>query len=58
MGSDTRIRKAEFHVCTVPTDAPEGDGTFEWNSTTMVLTEFSAADQMLNKCSGKTWLLR
>jgi L-alanine-DL-glutamate epimerase-like enolase superfamily enzyme len=26
-------------VCTVPTDAPEGDGTHTWDSTTMVLVE-------------------
>lgn len=46
MGSDIRIRKAEFHVCTVPTDAPEADGTFEWNSTTLVLVELSAGDKV------------
>ena len=46
MGSDTRIRKAEFHICTVPTDAPEADGTFEWNSTTLVLVELFAGDKV------------
>ncbi len=46
MESDTRIRKAEFHVCTVPTDAPEADGTFEWNSTTLVLVELSASGRI------------
>ncbi|HEY2854945.1 MAG TPA: enolase C-terminal domain-like protein [Gemmatimonadaceae bacterium] len=28
----------------IPTDSPESDGTFEWNSTTVVLVELSAAD--------------
>lgn len=46
MESDTRIRRAEFHVCTVPTDAPEADGTFEWNSTTLVLVELSAGNKV------------
>ncbi|WP_245862453.1 enolase C-terminal domain-like protein [Georgenia soli] len=30
---------------TVPTDAPEADGTFAWDSTTMVLVQARAADQ-------------
>jgi L-alanine-DL-glutamate epimerase-like enolase superfamily enzyme len=44
MSSDPRIRKADFTVCTVPTDAPEADGTFEWKSTTLVLAELSSGD--------------
>lgn len=32
-------------VYTVPTDAPEADGTLAWTSTTMVLVEVSAAGQ-------------
>ncbi|APR37601.1 mandelate racemase [Paraburkholderia sp. SOS3] len=28
---------------TIPTDAPEADGTFEWNSTTLVVAEVEAA---------------
>ena len=39
MGSEPRIRKVDFTVCTVPTDAPEADGTFEWKSTTLILAE-------------------
>jgi hypothetical protein len=27
---------------TVPTDAPEGDGTYTWDKTTMVLVEVTA----------------
>ena len=31
-------------ACTVPTDAPEGDGTLTWSSTTLVLVEVRAGD--------------
>jgi L-alanine-DL-glutamate epimerase-like enolase superfamily enzyme len=31
------------HAYTIPTDAPEADGTFEWNETTLVVTEVEAA---------------
>jgi hypothetical protein len=34
----TPIESLEAAVYTVPTDAPEGDGTLTWDSTTMVLT--------------------
>lgn len=27
----------EAHVCTIPTDAPESDGTLAWKETTMVV---------------------
>ena len=37
MVSECRITKAEVLVYTVPTDAPEADGTASWESTTMVL---------------------
>lgn len=30
----------------IPTDKPESDGTFEWDSTTMVLAEVSAAEHV------------
>ena len=36
------ITDVKVSAYTVPTDAPEADGTFEWNSTTMVLAEISA----------------
>ncbi len=35
----TRIDAIEVTVYTVPTDAPEADGTLAWGSTTMVLVE-------------------
>ena len=39
------IKKTRVSVFTIPTDAPEADGTFSWNSTTMVLVEITAGDQ-------------
>ncbi|HLI52493.1 MAG TPA: enolase C-terminal domain-like protein, partial [Thermomicrobiaceae bacterium] len=43
-GPDTQvpIERVETSVYTVPTDLPESDGTYTWNSTTMVLVEASA----------------
>jgi L-alanine-DL-glutamate epimerase-like enolase superfamily enzyme len=38
------IRQLEVCVFRVPTDAPESDGTLEWNATTMVLVRAHAAD--------------
>ncbi|HVL73088.1 MAG TPA: enolase C-terminal domain-like protein [Beijerinckiaceae bacterium] len=37
-----RIARVAARAYTVPTDAPEGDGTFTWESTTMVLVEIEA----------------
>jgi len=31
--------KVEVHVCTIPTDEPESDGTATWDSTTIVIAE-------------------
>ena len=39
---DPQITKIEVHAHTVPTDLPEADGTFEWNSITLVLAEIFA----------------
>jgi len=39
------IKRTRVSTFTVPTDAPEADGTFSWNSTTMVLAEVTAGDQ-------------
>jgi L-alanine-DL-glutamate epimerase-like enolase superfamily enzyme len=39
------IKKGHVSVYTVPTDAPEADGTFSWTSTTMVLVSLDAGDQ-------------
>ena len=38
------ISSSSVRVYTVPTDAPEADGTISWDSTTMVLVELAAGD--------------
>lgn len=38
------ITKVDVSVYTIPTDAPEADGTLSWNSTTLVLVELHAGD--------------
>ncbi|TKK67233.1 mandelate racemase [Ilyomonas limi] len=37
-----KIKTLTTSVYTVPTASPEADGTFEWNSTTMILVELEA----------------
>ncbi len=37
-----KITASQVRVYTVPTDAPEADGTFAWNKTTMVLVTIEA----------------
>ncbi len=39
------IKNASVSVYRVPTDAPESDGTLEWNSTTMVLVTIGAGGE-------------
>jgi L-alanine-DL-glutamate epimerase-like enolase superfamily enzyme len=39
---DVPIERVEVSAFTVPTDAPESDGTFEWDKTTMVVVEIDA----------------
>jgi L-alanine-DL-glutamate epimerase-like enolase superfamily enzyme len=39
------ITKVKVSVYTVPTDAPEADGTFSWSSTTMVLVSLDAGGE-------------
>ena len=36
------VSKVQVSAYQIPTDFPESDGTFEWNKTTLVLTEISA----------------
>jgi L-alanine-DL-glutamate epimerase-like enolase superfamily enzyme len=38
-GLSAKIERLRVSVFTVPTDAPESDGTYEWDHTTMVLVE-------------------
>lgn len=45
MTQDCKITGARVRVYTVPTDAPEADGTFSWTSTTMVLVTLEAGGQ-------------
>lgn len=45
MGADTYavpIEQIQVSVYRIPTDAPEADGTFAWNATTLVLVEAAA----------------
>ncbi|MDC0766412.1 enolase C-terminal domain-like protein [Streptomyces sp. HD] len=39
-----KLRLPVVSVYTVPTDAPEADGTLTWNSTTLVIAEVTAGD--------------
>lgn len=39
------IRQVDVSAYTIPTDHPESDGTFQWNSTTLVLVELHANDE-------------
>jgi hypothetical protein len=36
------VERIGFSAFTLPTDGPEADGTFAWDSTTLVLVEASA----------------
>ncbi|HEX4346409.1 MAG TPA: enolase C-terminal domain-like protein [Vicinamibacterales bacterium] len=38
----TPIHRVEVAAFTIPTDAPESDGTFEWNATTIVVVHVAA----------------
>lgn len=42
MVREAKITGSKVRVFTVPTDAPEADGTFSWDSTTMVLVHLEA----------------
>ena len=37
------IERLEVGAYTIPTDQPESDGTLQWDSTTIVIVEVSAA---------------
>ena len=37
--SDVKVESLTVSAYTVPTDAPESDGTMKWDSTTMILAE-------------------
>ncbi len=42
MLSETKITNANVRAFTVPTDAPEADGTFAWKRTTIVMVELAS----------------
>ncbi len=44
MPEATRVRELRARAYTVPTDAPEADGTIEWDSTTIVVVTARAGD--------------
>jgi L-alanine-DL-glutamate epimerase-like enolase superfamily enzyme len=44
--SANAVTKVDVAAYTVPTDAPEGDGTLRWDSTTLVVCEIRAADKI------------
>ena len=41
---ETPIQRLEVSAYTVPTDVPESDGTYAWDSTTLVLVEVTAGN--------------
>ena len=38
------IERVDVSAYTIPTDAPESDGTLEWDSTTLVVVDAVAGD--------------
>jgi L-alanine-DL-glutamate epimerase-like enolase superfamily enzyme len=48
MASDARIASIKASAYVIPTDAPEADGTFTWDSTTLVLVEVTAGGKIGN----------
>jgi L-alanine-DL-glutamate epimerase-like enolase superfamily enzyme len=40
------VERLEVHAYTIPTDEPESDGTLEWDSTTIVVVEAYAGEQI------------
>ncbi len=43
---DISVAKADVSAYTIPTDAPEGDGTLRWDSTTLIICEVHAAGEI------------
>ncbi len=43
---DVEVNALEVSAYEIPTDEPESDGTLEWDSTTLVLVEVHAADEV------------
>jgi L-alanine-DL-glutamate epimerase-like enolase superfamily enzyme len=45
-GTEARVSGLEVGAYTVPTDAPEADGTFAWSATTIVVVHAHAANEV------------
>jgi L-alanine-DL-glutamate epimerase-like enolase superfamily enzyme len=43
--AEAPVSEIQVHAYTIPTDAPESDGTLEWDSTTIVVVEVEAAGE-------------
>jgi L-alanine-DL-glutamate epimerase-like enolase superfamily enzyme len=43
ISSEPKIGSTKATAYTIPTDAPEGDGTFAWDSTTLIVVEIECA---------------
>lgn len=43
--SETSVEKVDVSTYAIPTDAPEGDGTLQWDSTTLTICEIRAGKQ-------------
>ncbi len=46
IASDISVAKVNVSAYTIPTDAPEGDGTLRWDSTTLIICEIHAAGEI------------
>jgi len=46
LSSAPPIARLDVLACTIPTDAPESDGTIEWNKTTIVIVEARGGDEI------------
>jgi L-alanine-DL-glutamate epimerase-like enolase superfamily enzyme len=44
--SDIAVEKVDVAAYTIPTDAPEGDGTLKWDSTTLIVCEIHCKDEV------------
>jgi L-alanine-DL-glutamate epimerase-like enolase superfamily enzyme len=44
-GIDAAVERVDVAAYTIPTDAPESDGTLEWDSTTIVVVEVEAGGE-------------
>src|ERR671926_195584 len=40
--TEVAVERIDVSAYTIPTDAPESDGTLEWNATTLVLASITA----------------